>query len=110
MKNLILILLILSASFVFAAEQLKKESIKTSAVCGTCKKTIEGELGKVEGIKKVTLDLDRNEVDVEFDEKVISKEVIKEKLTDIGYDADDLKRSKKAYKKLPKCCQSDKKH
>lgn len=110
MKNLILIMLILSASFVFAADQLKKESIKTSAVCDMCKDRIESQLGKVDGIKKVTLDLDKNEVDVEFDEKVITKETIKEKLTDIGYDADNLKKSKKAFKKLPKCCQGEHKH
>ena len=110
MKHIILIILLISATFAFSAENIKKESIKTSAVCGTCKKTIERELSKVDGIKSVTLDLDRNEVDVEFDESVISKESVKEKLTDIGYDADNLKKSKKAFKKLPKCCQVDKKH
>ncbi|HRP01200.1 MAG TPA: heavy-metal-associated domain-containing protein [Candidatus Kapabacteria bacterium] len=110
MKTLILVLLILSASVAFAADTLKVEKIKTSAVCDDCKDRIESNLSKIDGIKSAVLNLDSNLITVQFDESVISKEIIKEKINDIGYDADDYQRSKKAFKKLPRCCRLEEKH
>lgn len=112
MKNLIVILsfLLLSVASTFATDSLKVAEIKTSAVCDDCKDRIEGHLDTLTGIKSANLDLDKNIITVEFDEKLISLDNIKNSIVEIGYDADDFKRSKKAFMKLPRCCRSDEKH
>lgn len=97
-------------SLVKAEEKIEKSEIKTSAVCEHCKEIIEGRLSKVEGIKSSNLDLEKNIINVEYDTNVISLQEIKKIISDTGYDADEVKKNKRAFKKLPKCCQVHEKH
>ncbi|MGE5480538.1 MAG: heavy-metal-associated domain-containing protein [Chloroflexota bacterium] len=79
--------------------------IKTSAVCGECKDRIENVIGKLDGIEKANLDVDTKILTVKFDDTKISLDKIRKKLAQTGYDADNVVREKRAYNKLPKCCQ-----
>lgn len=111
MKNLISIMgLLLVITFfttsVFAENKnLSEVNIKTSAVCETCKSKIEKYVNKMEGIEKSNLNLETKILYVQFDKSKVSVEDIKTKIRDLGYDADEVKRDERAYKKLPKCCQ-----
>src|SRR5689334_10128806 len=106
MKKIFLIIATLFfVSNVFA--QNAEVKIKTSAVCGTCKKTIEHDLLFEKGIKKVTLDLDSNVVTVVYNPKKTDEEKIRIALTKIGYDADDIPADSASYSKLPDCCKKD---
>ncbi len=54
--------------------------------CGHCVKAIEGSVGKLAGVKNVSVKLDKGQVDVEFDSNVVSLTTIKETIDDQGYD------------------------
>lgn len=56
--------------------------------CGHCVKAVEGSVGKLDGVKKVEVKLDKGQVDVEFDTNVVTLAAIKETIDDQGYDVE----------------------
>ena len=78
--------------------------IKTSGECDMCKKSIESEVGKMSGVKKVTLDIETKILTVEYNTKKTSPDKIRKAIAGIGYDADDVKANNRAQKELPGCC------
>jgi copper chaperone len=54
--------------------------------CGHCVKAIEGSVGELNGVQKVTVHLAEGKVDVEFDASKVSLKQIKETIDDQGYD------------------------
>ncbi|MCX7908419.1 MAG: cation transporter [Ignavibacteria bacterium] len=106
--NYIAILLFVVFSFSFAQQNSKRiADIKSSVVCEMCKERIEKQLKKVKGILNVDVILDTKTIKVEFDTTKVSLADIKLTISKIGYDADEVKKDPKAYKKLPKCCRID---
>lgn len=86
------------------AKDMKKAKIKTSAVCGMCKNTIETALSKVEGVQSSNLNVKTKIVKVVYDAEVVSEAKIKEAISNAGYNADDVARKPEAYDKLHECC------
>lgn len=107
MKNrlALYILSFLLLSIYIYAETSQEVKIKTSAQCEQCKDRIEKALNKAKGVISSDLDLETKEVKVVFDSEQTDIEKIKDVISKTGYDADDIPANKKAYKKLPKCCQ-----
>jgi copper chaperone len=56
--------------------------------CGHCVKAVEGSVGKLDGVKKVEVKLDKGQVDVEFDTNVVTLATIKETIDNQGYDVE----------------------
>ncbi|MCM3238225.1 copper chaperone CopZ [Heyndrickxia oleronia] len=56
--------------------------------CGHCVNSIEGSVGKLNGVKNVSVDLDNGKVQVKFDSNVVSLNEIKETIDDQGYDVE----------------------
>ncbi|GIN39555.1 MULTISPECIES: copper chaperone CopZ [Heyndrickxia] len=56
--------------------------------CGHCVNSIEGSVGKLNGVKNVSVDLDNGKVQVQFDSNVVSLNEIKETIDDQGYDVE----------------------
>ncbi len=81
-----------------------KVEIKTSAICEMCKETIEQDLTFEKGVKSVVLDVDSKIATVIYNSKKTSAEMIRKRITRVGYNADNLKRDIKAYDKLDDCC------
>ncbi|MGG3564316.1 copper chaperone CopZ [Neobacillus rhizosphaerae] len=54
--------------------------------CGHCVKAVEGSVGGLQGVKKVSVQLDKGQVDIEFDPSVVTLSTIKETIDDQGYD------------------------
>ncbi len=79
--------------------------IKTSAKCGMCKKRIERDLGVSKGIVKSNLDLNDKVVTITYNTKKTSPEKIKQVISKIGYDADEIIADQKSHDALPDCCQ-----
>jgi len=84
--------------------------IKTSAVCGMCKKTIETALYEVEGVKSAELDVETKIVTVKYDAEKSTVEEIKKAINHAGYDADEMVAEQEAYDKLHGCCKKDSQH
>lgn len=95
-----------------AQDKKKMESltIRTSAVCGTCKKTIESELLFAKGVKQVEVDLERGVIHVDYDPRRTDADGVRVAVTRIGYSADELPADPKAFQALPSCCQRSEKH
>lgn len=56
--------------------------------CNHCVKAIEGSVGELEGVEKVTVDLPSSKVEVTFDNSKVSLSQIKETIDDQGYDVE----------------------
>ncbi|MGA2297772.1 MAG: heavy metal-associated domain-containing protein [FCB group bacterium] len=85
----------------------KEVKIKTSAICETCKATIEKAVSKLYGIEKANLDLDTKYLIVSYYPDKVDVCKIRKAVNKAGYDADSQPADPKAYNKLPKCCQKD---
>ncbi len=106
--NFILVAIILFMGInVYSQTEWKNVEIKTTAECQQCKDRIEKAVNKLDGIKSVDLVIDTKICKVSYDEKVVTLKEIREKIASVGYDADDVKKDPRAYKRLPKCCQID---
>lgn len=101
-----IIMLLFVANGLFAQKKSKYETIiiQTSAECGQCKDRLENSLNYTKGIKFSELDLETMKLTVKYSPSVISKDKIKEQISSIGYDADDIKANPEAQAKLPACC------
>ncbi|WML47159.1 copper chaperone CopZ [Neobacillus sp. PS3-34] len=56
--------------------------------CGHCVKAVEGSVGKLNGVERVLVDLDKAQVHVEFNSSEVGVEKIKETIDDQGYDVE----------------------
>ncbi|HSH64519.1 MAG TPA: heavy metal-associated domain-containing protein, partial [Bacteroidia bacterium] len=92
-----------------AQEKTEEISIKSSIVCGMCKRNVEKAL-RFKGIEKTTVNLQAETITVVYDPKVTSPDKIKSAISKAGYDADEVKADPKAFKKLDKCCQKGNEH
>jgi len=105
MKNLIMVLLTFLSINIASGQKTEKVVIKTSAECGECKERIESKLNYTKGISFAELDYETKELTVKFKSDKISIAEIKKIVSDLGYDADEIKAKETEQKKLPLCCQ-----
>ena len=103
-KTSVALVLLLTLFTSYVSAQTAEIKIKTSAVCGMCKETIEKSLAFEKGIKKSVLDVDSKIVTVTYNPEKITPEKIRLAISKVGYDADDIPANAKAYKKLDGCC------
>lgn len=77
--------------------------IKTSAQCGMCKDKLETALRKTKGVVSASLDLENKIFTVAHNHDT-NPEAIRQIISQLGYDADNVPADAKAYDKLPACC------
>jgi copper chaperone len=53
--------------------------------CEHCQHAIEGAVGKMDGVKTVTVDIPARTVHVEYDPKLVTLAKIEEVMDDVGY-------------------------
>jgi mercuric ion binding protein len=73
-------------------------------VCESCGGRILKELYNETGIKNTSVDPKANTITVVYDEKKITVPQIKQKISGLGFDADELKADPAAVDKLDDCC------
>jgi len=100
----VLMLLLTTTITKAQTDKFAEIKIKTSAICGMCKETIENNLAFEKGIKKSVLDVDSKIVTVTYNPEKITPEKIRLAISKVGYDEDDIPANAKAYKKLDGCC------
>jgi periplasmic mercuric ion binding protein len=91
----------------FAQDKIKTDSVKTSAVCEMCKKTIEKAVKKLDGIQSCNLDVESKVLTATFNSEELTIEKIRKAVNKAGYDADDQPADPRAYSKLSPCCKKD---
>ena len=106
-KILSAFLILMSAESMFAQRDTTIK-IKTSSQCEQCKKRLENSLSFEKGVKSIVLDIDTKEITVKYNPQKTNAEKLKIAISKTGYDADEIPADKKAYDKLPSCCQKPK--
>jgi copper chaperone CopZ len=111
MKNILFMFICLMGFQTVKAQEKKSGNetviIQTSAQCGDCKERIEELLNYTKGVTFAELDLITKKVTVKFKPSKVTLSEIKQKISDLGYDADDIKANAEGIKKLPACCKPD---
>jgi cation transport ATPase len=111
-KTILLSLLAIITMSSGSTAQKKKETIliKTSAQCDMCKKRIEDAVYAIVGVKSAELNVKTAELKVIFNNTKTNSSDIRNTISKLGYDADNVKADHDAYNKLPPCCQKSGHH
>lgn len=110
MKPIVLpyILLGLFASCQQKPVRFELATIQTpTLVCGTCAKTIEKAIYRVEGVNEVKVDVDKRIVQVKYAPLQTNVEYLESSIAAAGYDANTKQRDPDAYAQLDACCKVD---
>ncbi len=103
-----LMLAVLFAPANLTAQGLKSKhdtvKIQTSAECDMCKTKLETEVGRMKGVKSVSVDLKTQVATVVYNGTKTAPDKIRTVIANAGYDADEVKANNRAQKKLPACC------
>lgn len=99
----------------FAQKQKTVETITIKTViycdhckaCETCGPKFEKTLLKEKGVQMVTLDEKAMTIKVVYNTKKTNLNTIKEAISKLGYDADDVKADAVAYEGLDGCCKKE---
>ncbi len=106
MKKTLLMLAfgLFAAGLATAQSKDAQVTLKTSAVCGMCKKTIEKYLAYEKGVQSSNLDVKSKVLTVSYNPKKTDVAKIKKAVNKSGYDADETTADTKAYGQLEDCC------
>lgn len=105
MRTLMIVFGLLLTSLAYGQEKKPQIVIQTSAECGQCKDRVEEKLNYTSGIIFAELDVPTKQLTVKYKANKITADEIRKILSDLGYDADDVKADPEAVAKLPLCCQ-----
>ena len=86
------------------AENKTAEIALNTIQCGMCTDKIASGLGKLEGVVKVDVDLEKRIGKVVYKAGVINLGVIEKAIAAIGFDANNTPAEPKAYSELDMCC------
>ncbi|WP_026584921.1 copper chaperone CopZ [Bacillus sp. J33] len=68
---------------------MENTTLKVSGMsCGHCVKAVEGSVGKLNGVEKVSVDLENGQVQVQYDSSAVTLDQIKDTIDDQGYDVE----------------------
>lgn len=115
MKKIIFILFASLTLSTVSAQQSKNEKaiIKTAIYCDhcreceTCGKNFQANMLKIKGVKMYELNEKDMTITVYFNPKKTSLENIKNNISKLGYDADEIKADVAAYEQLDGCCKKE---
>ncbi len=104
-KAIVFILFLFGSTTLFA--QSKEVIILTTAQCGECKENIEKALMAEKGVRFASLDVKSKKVKVVYNEKRTDVNTLRNVISAIGYDADEVPADPEAVKRLSPCCTKD---
>ena len=102
----------LSGTAMAQEKKTQKAVIKTNIVCDHCKECetcglkFKTEMLKIKGLKMYELDDVAMTFTVYYNSKKTTLKNIKEAISKLGYDADDVKADAQAYESLDGCCKA----
>lgn len=110
LQVLALLMLFCSPAMAQKTKSVKTLAVKTTIYCDHCKicescgGRILKELYNETGIKNTSVDPKANLITVIYDERKITPEKIRQKISQLGFDADEVKAEPKAVARLDDCC------
>ena len=104
MKNLILLLFIISSTLLSAQSKKITIELEVSGNCGYCKKRIEKAVD-IKFVGHAEWNSDTKKMIITYRADKIELETIKEAILAIGHDVEGKLASDEIYQALPACCQ-----
>ncbi|MDR2914525.1 MAG: cation transporter [Tannerella sp.] len=81
-----------------------KTRIKVQGSCGMCKTRIEKAAMSVESVSSATWDLQKKELEFEFNHQLTNQYIISKMVAQAGHDTESDKAPDVTYDTLPACC------
>lgn len=101
---MIVLVLLLTTSLMFAQEKNKKVTMEVDGVCEMCKMRIEKAALGVKGVKYALWDIPSHQLSLIMDERKTNSMEVKTALVAVGHDTKELKATEDAYNKVMPCC------
>lgn len=104
MKNLLLLIMLLSGAHAMAQSRNAKATFKVEGVCEMCKARIEKACIKTKGVKTAHWSVETHELQLLYNEYKTDLEPVKLAILAVGHDLEDRKATDEAYNSLHDCC------
>lgn len=106
MKKLLTFLIVALMGVTVFAQKAETQTItiQTNGTCEHCKKVMMDNVPQWKGVEKCTYDLKTAKVTITYQPQKTSPETLRQGISQLGYDADNVKANAEARAKLPSCC------
>tara|TARA_B100001027_G_scaffold185032_1_gene137223 strand:+ start:61 stop:405 length:345 start_codon:yes stop_codon:yes gene_type:complete len=106
MRNNLFVLAIFFSTLMVGCNNASEEMvINTPTIqCGMCQKTIEVGLAKIDGVSNPKVDLKTKKTILLHDPEKTNIKSIEKVVSELGYQANNLKANPDSYADLPACC------
>ena len=115
MKKLILLALVSLITLGVSAQQSKTASkgeqtvtIQTNGVCQKCADKFKENVPYFKGVKSYNYDMKTAKLTINYDAKKTNPDQLRQEVSKLGYNADNVKADPAARAKLPACCRAEK--
>ena len=115
MKKFILLALVSLITLGVSAQQSKSASkkeqtvtIQTNGVCQKCADKFKENVPYFKGVKDYTYDMKTAKLTITYDASRTNPDQLRQQISKLGYNADDVKADAAARAKLPACCRVEK--
>ena len=112
MKKIIILALVslitLGANAQKASKGEQTVTIQTNGVCQKCADKFKENVPYFKGVKSYTYDMKTAKLTVNYDAKKTNPDQLRQQISKLGYNADNVKADEAARAKLPACCRADK--
>lgn len=88
---------------------IQKVVIQTNGVCSKCEALFKENVPFFKGVKDYAYDPKTSKMTITYDSKKTNPDQLRQQISKLGYNADNVKADPAARAKLPACCQVDKK-
>jgi copper chaperone CopZ len=106
MKKLLTFLIVVLMGMTVFAQKAENQTItiQTNGTCEHCKKVMMENVPQWKGVEKCTYDLKTAKLTITYQPQKTSPETLRTAISQLGYDADNVKADAEARAKLPSCC------
>ncbi len=115
MKRLIVLALVSLITLGVSAQQTKTASkkeqtvtIQTNGVCQKCADRFNENVPYFKGVKSYSYDTKTSKLTITYDSKKTNPDQLRQQVSKLGYNADNVKADPDARAKLPACCRAEK--
>lgn len=115
MKKLILLAFVSLITLGVSAQQARTASkgeqtvtIQTNGVCQKCADRFKENVPYFKGVKSYTYDMKTAKLTINYDAKKTNPDQLRQEVSKLGYNADNVKADAAARAKLPACCRAEK--
>ena len=112
MKKIIILALAAIISLGANAQQASKGeqsvTIQTNGVCQKCADKFKENVPYFKGVKSYTYDMKTAKLTINYDSKKTNPDQLRQQISKLGYNADNVKADQAARAKLPACCRAEK--